>query len=362
VVHPLRVSAVKLEIDGAPCIATIAVDISRRKRIEEELIAAREEALAASEAKSEFLSSMSHEIRTPMNAILGMADLLWESDLNTEQRRYLDTMRNNGNMLLDLINEILDLAKVESGRLHLEQVQLDLRDLTEKLLETLALRAHTKGLELIGRIAPGTPTRLLGDPLRLRQILFNLIGKAIKFTQTGEIELTLERVAAAPSDRVPDFSADDPTAQESAGTGVPVWIRFTVRDTGIGISSAQATTIFSSFTQADSSTARKYGGSGLGLTIVKRLIELMGGTIAVESVSGSGSKFTVTLPLEAQSLDDDAIAADASADDLAVLAGVRALLLDDRASSRSALREVLTAAGATVVEATDVRESFAKIN
>jgi len=205
VVHPLRVSAVKLEIDGAPCIATIAVDISRRKRIEEELIAAREEALAASEAKSEFLSSMSHEIRTPMNAILGMADLLWESDLNTEQRRYLDTMRNNGNMLLDLINEILDLAKVESGRLHLEQVQLDLRDLTEKLLETLALRAHTKGLELIGRIAPGTPTRLLGDPLRLRQILFNLIGKAIKFTQTGEIELTLERVAAAPSDRVPIF-------------------------------------------------------------------------------------------------------------------------------------------------------------
>ena len=360
VVHPIRISAVKLEIDDAPCVATIAVDISRRKRIEDELIAAREAALAASEAKSAFLSSMSHEIRTPMNAILGMADLLWESDLNTEQRRYLDTMRNNGNMLLDLINEILDLAKVESGRLHLEQVQLDLRDLTEKLLDTLALRAHTKGLELIGRIAPGTPTRLLGDPLRLRQILFNLIGNAIKFTQTGEIELTLERVAAAPSDRVPEFTADDPTALESAGTGVPVWIRFTVRDTGIGISSAQATTIFSSFTQADSSIARKYGGSGLGLTIVKRLVELMGGAIAVESVSGSGSKFTVTLPLEAQSSDDDAIAAEASADDLAVLAGVRVLLLDHRASSRSALREVLTAAGATVVEATDLRESLAK--
>jgi len=210
VIHPMRVSAVMLEIDGAPCVATIAVDISRRVLVEQELIAAREAALAASEAKSEFLSSMSHEIRTPMNAILGMADLLWESALSTEQRHYLETMRNNGNMLLDLINEILDLAKVESGRLHLEQIQLDLRDLTEKLLESLVLRAHTKGLELIGRIVPETPIRLLGDPLRLRQILFNLIGNAIKFTQTGEIELTLERVDAVGSEHVRVFTADDP--------------------------------------------------------------------------------------------------------------------------------------------------------
>jgi len=360
VIHPMRVSAVMLEIDGAPCVATIAVDISRRVLVEQELIAAREAALAASEAKSEFLSSMSHEIRTPMNAILGMADLLWESALSTEQRHYLETMRNNGNMLLDLINEILDLAKVESGRLHLEQIQLDLRDLTEKLLESLALRAHTKGLELIGRIVPETPIRLLGDPLRLRQILFNLIGNAIKFTQTGEIELTLERVDAVGSEHVRVFTADDPLVHASVGAGPRVWIRFTVRDTGIGISATQVSSIFSSFTQADSSIARKYGGSGLGLTIVKRLVELMGGTIVVESVAGAGSNFIVTLPLDAQTSDDGSTPAEAAADDLAVLADLRVLLLDAHASSRGAMREVLKAAGATVVEATGLEHPALK--
>ncbi len=358
VIHPMRVCAAMLEIDGAPCVATIAVDISRRILVEKELIAAREAALAASGAKSEFLSSMSHEIRTPMNAILGMADLLWESEINPEQRRYLATMRNNGNMLLDLINEILDLAKVESGRLHLEQIQLDLRDLAEKLLETLALRAHTKGLELIGRVAPGTPTMLLGDPLRVRQILFNLIGNAIKFTQTGEIELTVERVDPPDSNRVAEFEADNPAAMQSSVTGPPVWIRFTIRDTGIGISPAHAATIFSSFTQADSSTARKYGGSGLGLAIVKRLVDLMGGAISFESACGTGTKFTVTLPLQAQSR-DDAISAEAPGDDLSTLAGVRVLLLDQRADCPSALRETLTQAGATVVAVTGFRKSRA---
>ena len=359
-IHPLRVSAVKLEIDGAPCIATIVVDISRRRRIEQELIAAREAALAASQAKSEFLSSMSHEIRTPMNAVQGMADLLWESDLSAEQRRYLETMRSNGNTLLDLINEILDLAKVESGRLHLEQIPLDLRDLTEKLLETLALRAHTKGLELIGRIAPATPTLMLGDPLRLRQILFNLIGNAIKFTQAGEIELTLEQTAPPQADPVPESSAHNHAGHRWASGGAPVWMRFTVRDTGIGIAPAQEQTIFSSFTQADSSTAREYGGSGLGLTIVKRLVELMGGAITVESEPGSGSRFSVTVPLEAQSADDEAIDSEAPAYDAAALVGVRVLLVDDIASSRATLREVLEATGATVEEATDGGEAVVK--
>ena len=361
-IHPLQVSGVKIEIGGEPCVATIVVDISRRIRIEQELIAAREAALAASQAKSEFLSSMSHEIRTPMNAILGMADLLWESELSSEQRRYLDTMRNNGNALLELINEILDLAKVESGRLHLEQTPFDLREMVEKLLETLALRAHAKGLELTGRIAPGTPTALLGDTLRIRQILFNLIGNAIKFTQAGEIELALEAAtqpqAANPA---PAAVADGGAVHAAIGRGgTPVWIRFTVRDTGIGIAPEHLATIFSSFTQADSSIARKYGGTGLGLAIVKRLVDLMGGEIAIESAPGAGSKFIVTVPLEAQSAEDAAIDPEMGAYDERALAGVRALVTDDAASSRATLREMLEAAGAAVEEATDGEEAIAK--
>ncbi len=349
---PHSVSAVVAELGGERCAISIAHDITDRKRVETELLAAREAALAASQSKSEFLSSMSHEIRTPMNAILGMADMLWESNLNAEQRRYLATMRSNSKTLLDLINEILDLAKVESGRLHLEQIPIDLRDLMEKMLETLSLRAHSKGLELIGRIVPGTPTRLLGDPLRLRQILFNLVGNAIKFTAAGEIELTLERTGPPLADTVtrPPRSGGAGRALVADGDA-RTWMRFTVRDTGIGISAMQARTIFSSFTQADSSIARKYGGSGLGLTIVKRLVELMGGAIAVASMPRTGSTFTVTVPLQIAAADDEPAVAERPADDPAALAGVRVLLLDHCAPSRVMVSEMLAAAGATVDDA-----------
>jgi two-component system sensor histidine kinase/response regulator len=289
-----------------------------------------------------------------------MADLLWESELSPEQRRYLATMRNNSNTLLDLINEILDLAKVESGRLHLEQIPLDLRDLIEKLLDTRALRAHGKGLELIGRITHGTPTELRGDPLRLRQILFNLIGNAIKFTQSGEIELTLERTAPPESDAVTNITALNALPRESADANAPVWMRFTIRDTGIGISPMQAKTIFSSFTQADSSMARKYGGSGLGLTIVKRLVDLMGGTIALESTPGSGSTFTVTVPLEAPAVDDEPIYSEAPVYGADALAGVRVLLVLPCTRSRLMLHEVLAAAGATVEDGGDGEDPAAQ--
>jgi PAS domain S-box-containing protein len=350
---PHIVSAVVAELGGELCVISVAHDITDRKQVETELMAARGAALAASLAKSEFLSAMSHEIRTPMNAILGMADMLWESELDAEQRRYLATMRSNSNTLLDLINEILDLAKVESGRLHLEQIPIDLRDLIEKLLETLAVRAQGKGLELIGRIVPGTPTGLRGDPLRLRQILFNLVGNAIKFTHAGEIELTLERSGPPMAHTVTDDAAGNGITPARVKSEATVWMRFTVRDTGIGISAMQARSIFSSFTQADSSMARKYGGSGLGLTIVKRLVDLMGGAITVESTPGSGSIFTVTVPLEMPAADDQPIYAEAPDYGATALAGVRVLIADESASSRAMLHEVLAAAGASVEEALD---------
>jgi signal transduction histidine kinase len=247
--------------------------LREREKTERELIAAREAALAASRAKSEFLSSMSHEIRTPLNALLGMTDLLAETPLFPEQAHYLETMVNNGNALLELINSILDLARIESGRLSLERHRFDLRDSVEKCVQTLAVRAREKNLKLAIDIAHGVQTNLLGDSLRLRQILVNLIGNAIKFTDRGEVRIT---------------------AELDADASRPGWVRFNVIDTGIGIAPDQLPTLFSAFTQADSSTTRKYGGSGLGLAIVQRLVTLMNGRVWVESSLGHGSIFRFT--------------------------------------------------------------------
>src|SRR5712691_7134822 len=234
----------------------IARDITELKRSQLQLIEAREAALAASRAKSEFLSSMSHEIRTPMNAVLGMADVLAETDLNSEQDRYLNTIINNGTALLELINRILDLDKVESGRVSLESVEFSPREIVEQVLETLAVRAHAKRLELVALIAATVPELVLGDPLRLRQILINLVGNAVKFTEHGHVLIDLQ---------------DEPAA---AGL-----LRFEVRDTGIGIPAEKIGVLFEPVSQADSSTSRRYGGSGLGLAIVARLVALMGGEI-----------------------------------------------------------------------------------
>jgi PAS domain S-box-containing protein len=219
-VRPCLISGAEVDLEGEPCVVTFTTDITQLKRTERELIAAREAALSASRAKSEFLSSMSHEIRTPMNAILGMADLLAETRLDDEQRRFVQTMTSNGNALLDLINGILDLAKVESGRLHLEETDFDLDELVERAAETLSVRANEKGLELAVRIAPEVPLRVVGDPLRLRQVLINLVGNAIKFTERGEVVLTVESEPQASNGaegRVLRFSVRLKTAERPAG-------------------------------------------------------------------------------------------------------------------------------------------------
>jgi PAS domain S-box-containing protein len=313
--------------DGKPILVSTVRNISERKRAELEIAESRDQAFAASRAKSEFLSSMSHEIRTPMNAILGMADLMWESDLSGEQRRYLDTVINNGNALLELINSILDLAKVESGRLSLEALDFDLRELLEKVADTLAVRADEKRVDLAVHIDDDVPTALVGDPLRLRQVLTNLLGNAIKFTEKGIVVIRVVRN--------PD--------RDEAGA-----LLISVTDSGIGIPAEKLPKLFDPFSQADSSVTRKYGGTGLGLAIVDRLVRLMGGTIAVESEPGRGSTFSFTAEFEARKVSDSPAA---TPDSLLDLRGVHVLVVDDNEVNRTIVRETLVPCGAIVVEA-----------
>lgn len=304
---------------------TLNWTINELRTARTQLIDAREAALSASQAKSEFLSSMSHEIRTPMNAVLGMCELLSETELGSEQRHYLEVMSSNGESLLDLINSILDLAKIESGRLLIERTEFDLVDLIDRTLTTFATSAHGKGLELAARIAPGVPNHLLGDPLRLRQILVNLIGNAIKFTELGEVVVIVE---------------NDPESKEPGG------LRFTVSDTGIGIPADKIEAIFSNFMQVDSSTTRRYGGTGLGLAIVYRLVGLLGGRIWVESQPREGSKFifTANFGLATRTIT-------ATHQGLLDLTGIRVLVVDDSAINREIAREMVVSVGAKVAEA-----------
>ncbi len=282
---PFLVSAAKVWFNGESCSMTVTRDVTELRKVQAELEAARNVAESASRAKSEFLSGMSHEIRTPMNAILGMAELLAETSLDDQQRKYLDLMRSNGNALLALINDILDLARVERGLLNLELTELDLQQVVDTTIDLLTVRANEKGLRLVSRIAEQLSLERIGDPLRLRQILINLVGNAIKFTLSGAITISVEQ-----SDEAEDA------------------LLFSVADTGIGIPKDQLGAIFSSFTQADSSTARRYGGSGLGLAIVTRLVALMSGRIWVESQEGKGSTFyfTARLPRQASASPQEA--------------------------------------------------------
>ncbi len=310
---PVEYVCTPLRSDGAIVGAVVAFkDVTERRALEK--------------MKDEFVSMVSHELRTPMNGVIGMTGLLLDTALSPQQREYAETVRRSGEALLAIINDILDFSKIEAGRLELEVIDLDVREVVEDVAGLLAQPAHEKGLELIVKVDPSVPRGLRGDPGRLRQILFNLVGNAVKFTHQGEVVVNVSLAQA---------------------TDAAAVVRFEIRDTGIGIAREAQARLFQPFTQADSSTTRQYGGTGLGLVICKRLVELMHGTIGVVSEPSRGSTFWFTARFERAATETG------PAPPQPTFAGVRTLIVDDNATNRRILEEQLAAYGMQVVAAED---------
>ncbi|GAA3443748.1 response regulator [Planomonospora venezuelensis] len=331
---PAEVTAWTSSAGGHTTFSAFVRDITERRRQEAELAAARDEALAASRMKSEFVANMSHEIRTPMNGVIGLTSLLLDTRLDARQRDYLTTVQSSADALLNVINDILDFSKIEAGKLEIDPVDFDVRALAEDVVSLLAAGAQAKGLEIAAVVHPAIPPAVRGDAHRIRQVLTNLVSNAVKFTERGEIVVEVGVGPAEGEDRIRQ-------------------VHISVADTGVGIPADRQAGLFDAFTQVDASTTRRYGGTGLGLTISRQLVELMGGTIGLTSRPGHGSRFHFTLSLP------DAAAPSVTPPPPADLAGVRVLVVDDNRTNRTVVHDLLTSWGMRAHSSPDAHDALA---